>query len=216
MPMFPESARPVRSGAYTLVLSLFGLGASKQVLQSHWRKKGCRGLAPGPPEAFLSFPSPQKTRVCAGFTLLEALVALIIVSIALGVLFQVVSGSLNLGFRGREQFVVTAEAMAVFDMVAPQSLVWEELEWSNSTETGEWTMTLHPVIIRDSFERTGIAGGRDLFKLVFEYEDLGTGRKVRLFSYRREEQDRLRVFLEKNKEHVIWDEYDQFAEYITP
>jgi prepilin-type N-terminal cleavage/methylation domain-containing protein len=153
---------------------------------------------------------------CAGFTLLEALVALTIVGIALGVLFQVVSGSLNLGFRSREQFVITAEAMAVFDMVAPQSPVWEDLEWSNSTELGEWTMTLHPVIMRDSFERTSIVGGRDLFKLVFTYRDLGTGRKVRLFSYRREEQDRLRAFLEENSEHVVWDEYDQFAEYITP
>lgn len=151
-----------------------------------------------------------------GFTLLEALIALVIVGVSLGVLFQVVSGSINLSLHGRELFVITAEAQAVFDAVAPRSLPWEELEWSNSTETGEWTLTLHPVILRDAFERTGVTGGQDLFKLVFDYRDLASDRAVRLFAYRREPQDRLRVFLEKNREHVAWDEHDRFAEFLTP
>lgn len=151
-----------------------------------------------------------------GFTLLEALIALVIVGVSLGVLFQVVSGSINLSLHGRELFVITAEAQAVFDAVAPRSLPWEDLEWSNSTETGEWTLTLHPVILRDAFERTGVTGGQDLFKLVFDYRDLASDRAVRLFSYRREPQDRLRVFLEKNREHVVWDEHDRFAEFLTP
>ena len=151
-----------------------------------------------------------------GFTLLEALIALVIVGVSLGVLFQVVSGSINLSLHGRELFVITAEAQAVFDAVAPRSLPWEDLEWSNSTETGEWTLTLHPVILRDAFERTGVTGGQDLFKLVFDYRDLASDRAVRLFAYRREPQDRLRVFLEKNREHVAWDEHDRFAEFLTP
>lgn len=159
---------------------------------------------------------PVSISALAGFTLLEALVALVIVAVALGTLFQVVSGSLNLGFRGREQFVVTTEALALFASVAPQDLVWEELVWANSTDTADWALTLHPVMLRESFAQTDLVPGQDLFKLVFTYHDLATGRTVRLFSYRREPQDQLRIFLEANQEHLVWDEYEQFAEYISP
>ena len=151
-----------------------------------------------------------------GFSLLEALLALVIVSISLGVLFQIVSGSMRLGFQARENYAAARQAQEIFDAIVPRAPLWEELEWGNSTDDFEWNLEIHPVALRESFEDGLIATGDDLIKLVFLYTDRSTGRPYRFFAYRRVPQDSLRIFLKENKEHVVWDEFDQFKEFITP
>lgn len=150
-----------------------------------------------------------------GFTLLEALLALVIVSISLGVLFQVVSSSLQLGFKARNNYVAAAQAQAMFRQVIPQDLEWTDLEWANSTEDFSWTVEIHPVVLQESFEDTGLISGDDLMKIVFFYTDLATEKTFRLTSFRRVDQGSLHFFLQENLEHLVWDEYEQFAEYIA-
>lgn len=154
--------------------------------------------------------------VPTGFSLLEALLALVIVSISLGVLFQIVSGSMRLGFQARENYVAVHQAQEIFAATVPRSPVWEDLVWTNSTDDFEWVLEIHPVALRESFEDGSITAGDDLLKIVFLYTDRSTGRPYRFFAYRRVPQDSLRIFLKENKEHVVWDEFDQFKEFITP
>lgn len=147
--------------------------------------------------------------------MLEALLAMVIVSISLGVLFQVVSGSLQLGFKARASYVAAIQAQAMFQEVVPQDLEWTNLVWSNSTEEFSWTVELHPIALRESFENTDLISADDLIKIVFFYTDLASGKIFRLVAYRRIPQDSLRFFLQENFEHLVWDGYEQFAEYIA-
>lgn len=150
-----------------------------------------------------------------GFTLLEALLALVIVSISLGVLYQVVSGSLQLGFRARDNYIAAVQARLAFEESVPADLTRDDVVWSNSTDTFSWTLEIHPVALRDSFEESGLTSTADLIKVVFLYSDLSTGRKFRFSSFRRVQQDSLQLFLKENEDHLVWDEYDQFAGYIS-
>lgn len=154
------------------------------------------------------------TKSQLGFSLLEALLALIIVSISLGVLFQIVSGSLQLGFRARDTYIAGSQAHDAFRTAVPDVMAWDKLTWSNSTEDFEWNLAIHPVALRESFEDSSLKSSHDLIKIVFQYTDAATGKTFRFSSFRRIEQDSLRVFLKENADHLVWDEYDQFAGYI--
>lgn len=151
-----------------------------------------------------------------GFTLMEALVALVIVSLALGVLFQVVSGSLRLGGSSREAFTFQARARTMFEETLPQRPDWERMAWSNATGDWRWSLEVHPVALRESLERTGLDAGLDLFRFAFRYEDLRTGRTAELSSYRSLPAGSLRLVLERGEARLDWDEHDRFMEALAP
>ena len=151
-----------------------------------------------------------------GFTLLEALVALVIVSISLGVLFQVVSGSLRLGVRASEAFDVREAAREMFVDVLPEQVDWRTHPWGNATEEWEWTLEAHPVALGESLQRAGLNAGRDLVRFVFHYTDRATGRVVSMSSYRRLEPGALPLVLEGGGRSVLWDEHDLFMRAMRP
>lgn len=149
-----------------------------------------------------------------GFSLLEVLVALTIVCISLGILFQVVSGSLRLGFKARQHHEVWAEAVETFGRVLPPGFAWQDLAWEGLEETASWTIALHPVALRSAMEAAGVASTRELLKVVFTYRDLPSNKTVRLASYRTVPADSLRDFLRENRDMLVWDEHDRFLERI--
>ncbi len=150
----------------------------------------------------------------SGFSLLEALIALVIVSVSLGVLFQVVSGSLRLSARAVEAFEVRGEARRLFMEVLPEEVRWQDMEWSNSTDDGEWTLEVHPVSLADSLEKTGLSSGRNLFRFDFSYVDARSGRGERLSSYRNIPEDSLPYLLETAGVPLDWTEHDRFMESL--
>jgi prepilin-type N-terminal cleavage/methylation domain-containing protein len=146
-----------------------------------------------------------------GFSLLEVLVALTIVCIGLGILFQVVSGSLRLGFRARQHQEVWAAAVKAFERVLPPGIGWQEMEWEGEDDVFSWRIEVHPVALRPAMESVGIVSAMELFKVVFIYRDLLSDRTVRIASYRAVAGDSLRDFLRENRERLVWDEHDRFA-----
>lgn len=146
-----------------------------------------------------------------GFSLLEVLVALTIVCIGLGILFQVVSGSLRLGFRARQHQEIWAAAVKAFEMVLPPGLSWKEMEWEGEDEEFSWRIEVHPVALRPAMEAVGVVSAWELFKIVFIYRDLVSNRTVRIASYRTVAADSLRDFLREHRERLVWDEYDRFS-----
>jgi general secretion pathway protein I len=149
-----------------------------------------------------------------GFSLLEVLVALSIVSISLGILFQVVSGSLRLSFRARQHQAVWVDAMEAFSEVLPSEFDWEKLEREGVDDDSSWTIEIHPVALRSSLEDVGISSVKELFKFVFVYRDLASNKTVRIASYRTVETDSLRDFLEGNRDRLFWDEHEGFSERV--
>lgn len=151
-----------------------------------------------------------------GFTLLEALVALVIVSISLGVLFQVVSGSLRLGVRSGEAFAVRDDAREMFGKVLPETVDWEEMPWGNATRDWEWSLEARPIALRESLQRVGLASGQDLILFEFRYTDEATGRSVSLSSYRRVPSQALLYILDPRNRNLVWDDHDRFMETLRP
>lgn len=149
---------------------------------------------------------------CAGFSLLEAIIALVIVSVSLGVLFQVVSGSLRLSARAVEAFEVRGEARKLFMEVLPKETNWQEMEWRNSTADGEWALEVHPISLRESLEKMGLSSGRNLFRFDFSYVDARSGRRERISSYRNIPDDSLPYLLETAGVPLDWAEHDRFVE----
>lgn len=150
----------------------------------------------------------------SGFSLLEALIALVIVSVSLGVLFQVVSGSLRLSARAVEAFEVRGEARRLFMEALPEDVQWQDMEWGNSTADGEWTLEVHPVSLRESLEKMGLASGRNLFRFDFNYVDTRSGRRERLSSYRNIPEASLPYLLETAGVPLDWAEHDRFMESL--
>ncbi len=150
----------------------------------------------------------------SGFSLLEALIALVIVSVSLGVLFQVVSGSLRLSARAVEAFEVRGEARRLFMEALPEDVQWQDMEWGNSTADGEWTLEVRPVSLRESLEKMGLSSGRNLFRFDFNYVDTRSGRRERLSSYRNIPEASLPYLLETTGVPLDWAEHDRFMESL--
>lgn len=150
-----------------------------------------------------------------GFSLLEVLVALTIVCIGLGILFQVVSGSLRLGFKARQHQEIWTAAVKAFERVLPPEIGWPKMELEGEDEAFSWKIEVHPVAMRPAMEAVGIVSARELVKVVFIYRDLVSDRTVRIASYRVVAADSLLDFLRENKEMLVWDEYDRFSERVS-
>lgn len=152
----------------------------------------------------------------SGFSLLEALIALVIVSIALGVLFQLVSGSLRLTSRAVEAFEVRTDARELFMEVLPEDVFWQDLEWSDNTADGKWTLSVYPLSLRESLEKRGFSSGLNLFRFEFKYLDVRSGRSERLSSYRIIPDESLPYLLETAGVPLDWAEHDQLMESFRP
>lgn len=144
-----------------------------------------------------------------GFSLLEALIALMIVGIALGVLFQVVSGSHRLGRRAMESFELKSHALALFWEVLPEDADWQDLNWHDDVGEFQWTLEVHPVALQDSLKEFGLVAGYSLLRFDFCCTDSRTGRQVRLSTYRKVQEEFLPYVLEKAGVSVLWDEHDR-------
>jgi prepilin-type N-terminal cleavage/methylation domain-containing protein len=151
-------------------------------------------------------PHPQAP---GGFTLLEALVALVIVSISLGVLFQVVSGSLRLGVRAQEAFTVREDARKMFLTVLPETVDWEDVYWGNASDDWQWSLEARPVALGESLRLAGLDSGRDLILFVFSFTDAATGRSVSISSYRRMDPTSAAFVLDRRNRNVSWEEHDR-------
>ena len=149
-----------------------------------------------------------------GFSLMEVLVALVIVGIALGVLFQVVSGSMRLGFKARKHHEVWADVAEVFERVLPEEPDWERLRWDGMDARATWRIEVHPVAMKAWLDPLGMSSSRDLFKFVLVYRELTGDRTVRLSSYRTVEAGSLDPVLEVWRDRLAWDELERFEKLV--
>ncbi len=127
----------------------------------------------------------------AGFTLMEVLVAAVIVGLTVTVFFQLLSGSLRLEVRSRQMSEAVVEARMLFDQLMAMDVRESRYPWSGEAEGRAWNLSLYAVDVPaplDADARTGeellsVRTPSELYRFVLDFTARG-GRKVQLALYR--------------------------------
>ncbi len=128
---------------------------------------------------------------CRGFTLLEMMVAVVIVGLTVTTFFQLFSSSLRLESkaRGFDEIIVAGEQ--TFDLLLARDLRRDDFPWSGEEENFSWELKLETVEVKpaDSDVQTdpalALRWPSELYRLVFTIRDRNRpGRTLRLVTYR--------------------------------
>lgn len=132
----------------------------------------------------------QRGRPCVfpayGFTLMETLVAVIIVALTVTVFFQLFSASMNLERRGRVVVQEILLAERVFGDLQRQDIREGDFSWSGETDGLSWRLEIHPVEIVDmkiKDDETPLSLPTELFRFEFHYsKDNGPTRTIHRYA----------------------------------
>ncbi len=127
----------------------------------------------------------------SGFTLLEMMVAVLVVGLTVTTFFQLFGASLRLERRGRgfdEVVVIGRQTMA---QLLARDLRKDEFPWSGEVENFAWDLHLEPVDVKPDADADAAEAGiplrwaSELYRLVFTIQDKNRpGRHLRLVAYR--------------------------------
>ena len=126
-----------------------------------------------------------------GFTLLEMMVAVLVVGLTVTVFFQLFGASLKLERRGRSFDEIIVCGQEVFALLKVRDLRQDDFPWSGEDENFSWQLTLEPVEVRPEVEKNDdntpvVRLPSELYRLVFVIRDRHhSGRRLRLVAYRR-------------------------------
>lgn len=84
-----------------------------------------------------------------GFTLVEVLVAFIIVGLSLTVFLQLLSGSMRLSHKSRHLLDQAIHADEVFSQILLQDIRTEDFLWHDEEEDGRWELQLEAIEVVD-------------------------------------------------------------------
>lgn len=107
-----------------------------------------------------------------GFTLLETLVAVIVVTLSVTVFFQLLSNSMNLEHRSRNLVHEAILASQVFGELQRHDVRAADFQWDGDADGLIWTLRIHPVDIDDGkLDQGGItlALPQELYRFEFRY-----------------------------------------------
>lgn len=135
-----------------------------------------------------SVRTPSRTPGQAGFTLMEVLVAVVIVGLTVTVFFQLLSASLRLEARSRRAAEAVVEARMLFDQLAAMDVRGDDFPWSGEADGRAWTVRMHAVDVSDPLdarrdEPFAVRTPSELYRLVLDFRAQG-GRTVTLTLYR--------------------------------
>jgi len=127
----------------------------------------------------------------SGFTLLEMMVAVLVVGLTVTTFFQLFGASLRLERRGRgfdEVIVIGRQTMA---QLLVRDLLKDEFPWSGEIENFAWNLHLESVDVKPDADEKAAEEGisfrwtSELYRLVFAIQDKNRpGRHLRLVAYR--------------------------------
>ncbi|MEG6550782.1 type II secretion system protein [Desulfocurvibacter africanus] len=131
----------------------------------------------------------------AGFTLMEVLVAAVIVGLTVSVFFQLLSGSLRLEVRSRQTAEAVVESRMLFDQLMAMDVRDDEYPWSGEAEGRAWNVSMYAVDVpapldadaqsdeQSEDELLTVRTPSELYRFVLDFTARG-GRNVRLSLYR--------------------------------
>ena len=132
-----------------------------------------------------------RIRDCRGFTLLEMMVAVLVVGLTVTVFFQLFSASLKLERRGRSFDEIIIRGQEIFALLQARDLRRDDFPWSGEEGDFSWQLTLEPVEIKpdvdqETEETPTLRLPSELYRLVFVIRNRNhPARQLRLVAYRR-------------------------------
>ncbi len=127
----------------------------------------------------------------SGFTLLEMMVAVLVVGLTVTTFFQLFGASLRLEQRGRGFDEVIVVGRQTFAELLVRDLRKDEFPWSGEIEAFSWELQLEAVDVKPEAdaeaddEDVALRWTSELYRLVFTIQDKNRpGRHLRLVSYR--------------------------------
>ena len=127
----------------------------------------------------------------SGFTLLEMMVAVLVVGLTVTTFFQLFGASLRLEQRGRGFDEVIVVGRQTFAELLVRDLRKDEFPWSGEIEAFSWELQLEAVDVKPEAdaeaddEGVALRWTSELYRLVFTIQDKNRpGRHLRLVSYR--------------------------------
>ncbi|WP_279615206.1 PulJ/GspJ family protein [Desulfonatronum thioautotrophicum] len=114
--------------------------------------------------------SRLQARRPAGFTLMEVLVAVIIVAMTVTVFFQLLSASMNLERKGRDMVRDILIADRLFGNLQRLDIREPDFPWSGEAGGLSWRLEIHPVEIEDMMlDDPPLRLPTELFRYEFHY-----------------------------------------------
>jgi len=131
-----------------------------------------------------------KIRDSRGFTLLEMMVAVLIVGLTVTVFFQLFGASLKLERRAQSFDEIIIRGQELFALLQARDLRRDDFPWSGEDDDFSWQLTLEPVEVKPEVEQTDDAPAlrlpSELYRLVFVIRNRKhPSRHLRLVAYRR-------------------------------
>ncbi len=127
----------------------------------------------------------------SGFTLLEMMVAVLVVGLTVTTFFQLFGASLRLEQRGRGFDEVIVVGRQTFVELLVRDLRKDEFPWSGEVEDFSWELQLEAVDVKPEVDAEAADEGvalrwtSELYRLVFTIQDKNRpGRHLRLVAYR--------------------------------
>ena len=126
-----------------------------------------------------------------GFTLLEMMVAVLIVGLTVTTFFQLFGASLRLELRARGFDEVIVSGRQTFALLLVRDMRVDEFPWSGEIENFSWSLGLEAVDVKPDEdavadnETINLRWTSELYRLVFVMQDTRRpGRHLRLVAYR--------------------------------
>ena len=125
-----------------------------------------------------------------GFTLLEMMVAVLIVGLTVTTFFQLFGASLRLEQRARGFDEIIVLGRQTFALLLARDLRSDEFPWSGESENFSWNLRLEPIDVKPEAEATVEAEAitlrwtSELYRLIFSLQDIRRpGRHLKLVAY---------------------------------
>lgn len=127
----------------------------------------------------------------SGFTLLEMMVAVVVVGLTVTTFFQLFGASLRLEQRGRGFDEVIVVGRQTFAQLRSRDLRKDEFPWLGEIENFSWNLQLEAVDVKPEIdanaddEEITLRWTSELYRLIFAIQDQNRpGRHLRLVAYR--------------------------------
>lgn len=113
-----------------------------------------------------------RKKVEQGFTLLEVLVSVVIVSLVVTVFFQLLSSGIKLEYKSRHKIQDLLHAQQQFEDLLQEDMRSDDFKWQGSGKTFNWVLNIEPVEIvqLEETDNATIQLPGELYRFVFQWK----------------------------------------------